>query len=64
MTGQPGASVLVDAAAAMQRAWYVDGRGLSDVQVYRDIAAELGLDSVQPRRPPTRRTGRSQGQYT
>lgn len=33
------------AAGAIQRAWYIDGRNLSDVQVYRDVAAELGLDS-------------------
>ncbi|WP_036374066.1 DsbA family protein [Micromonospora sp. ATCC 39149] len=35
----------LDAAAALQRAWYRDGRSLSDPQVYRDLAAELGLDS-------------------
>ena len=45
LTGQPGVSVL-DAAAAMQRAWYVDGRSLSDAEVYRDIAIELGLDAT------------------
>ncbi|MGD7731590.1 DsbA family protein [Propionibacteriaceae bacterium G57] len=32
-------------AGAIQRAWYVDGRDLSDVKVYRDIATELGLDA-------------------
>ncbi|GAA3865429.1 DsbA family protein [Streptomyces lacrimifluminis] len=41
---QPGAGAL-DAAEAMQRAWFVDGRSLSDAEVYRDIAAELGLDT-------------------
>lgn len=35
----------LDAAAAIQRAWYLDGRSLSDPQVYRGIAAELGLDA-------------------
>ncbi|MGW2740997.1 DsbA family protein [Streptomyces sp. NPDC001450] len=44
LCGQPGANPL-HAAAAMQRAWYIDGRSLSDVQVYRDIAAELELDA-------------------
>ena len=43
LRSQPGANAL-DAAAAMQRAWYVSGRSLSDAEVYRDIAAELGLD--------------------
>ncbi|WP_369174345.1 DsbA family protein [Streptomyces sp. R28] len=43
LCSQPGANAL-EAGAAMQRAWYLDGRSLSDVQVYRDIAAELGLD--------------------
>ncbi|MFD9211216.1 DsbA family protein [Streptomyces sioyaensis] len=44
LRSQQGANAL-DAAAAMQRAWYIDGRSLSDVQVYRDIAAGLGLDA-------------------
>ncbi|MES5823195.1 DsbA family protein [Streptomyces sp. RG80] len=44
LRSQPGANAL-DAAAAMQRAWYVDGRSLSDAAVYRDIATELGLDA-------------------
>ncbi|TJZ54230.1 DsbA family protein [Streptomyces piniterrae] len=44
LRNQPGTSALA-AAAAMQRAWYIDGRSLSDAQVYRDIAAELGLDA-------------------
>ncbi|MFD5393216.1 DsbA family protein [Streptomyces sp. NPDC127097] len=44
LRSRPGAHAL-DAAAAMQRAWYIDGRSLSDVQVYRDIAAGLGLDA-------------------
>lgn len=34
----------VEIAGALQRAWYVDGRDLSDVQTYRDLATELGLD--------------------
>ncbi|WP_327320484.1 DsbA family protein [Streptomyces sp. NBC_01235] len=41
---QPGLSEL-DAAEAMQRAWFVDGRSLSDTEVYRGIAGELGLDA-------------------
>ncbi|WP_327696712.1 DsbA family protein [Streptomyces sp. NBC_00459] len=41
---QPGISEL-DAAEAVQRAWFVDGRSLSDAEVYRDIAGELGLDA-------------------
>lgn len=44
LRGQPGANAL-DAAAAMQRAWYLDGRSLSDPAVYRDIATSLGLDA-------------------
>lgn len=44
LRSQPGANAL-DAAAAMQRAWYVDGRSLSDARVYQDIATELGLDA-------------------
>ncbi|MDX2853391.1 DsbA family protein [Actinacidiphila glaucinigra] len=43
LRSQPGADAL-RAARAMQRAWYVEGRSLSDVQVYRDIAVEQGLD--------------------
>ncbi|WP_405539576.1 DsbA family protein [Streptomyces sp. NBC_00075] len=43
LAGQPGVSAL-DAAAAIQRAWYLQGRSLSDTEVYRDIATELGLD--------------------
>lgn len=35
----------LDAALAMQRAWYIDGRSLSDQEVYRDIAAALGLNA-------------------
>jgi putative protein-disulfide isomerase len=34
----------LEAAAAIQHAWYIDGRSLSDPQVYRDVAAALGLD--------------------
>ncbi|WP_241777772.1 DsbA family protein [Streptomyces sp. CT34] len=41
---QPGISEL-DAVEAVQRAWFVDGRSLSDAEVYRDIADELGLDA-------------------
>ncbi|MCX5095762.1 DsbA family protein [Streptomyces sp. NBC_00365] len=41
---QPGISEL-DAAEAMQRAWFIDGHSLSDTEVYRGIADELGLDS-------------------
>ncbi|WP_326731776.1 DsbA family protein [Streptomyces phaeochromogenes] len=41
---QPGISEL-DAAEAVQRAWFVDGRSLSDAEVYRNIAGELGLDA-------------------
>ncbi|MFJ3308417.1 DsbA family protein [Streptomyces sp. NPDC086549] len=44
LRSQPGVNAL-DAAAAMQRAWYVDGRSLSGAAVYRDLAAELGLDA-------------------
>jgi putative protein-disulfide isomerase len=40
---QDGVRVL-DAAAALQSAWYRDGRSLSAPQVYRDIAADLGLN--------------------
>ncbi|MET9293381.1 DsbA family protein [Streptomyces sp. NPDC003077] len=36
---------MLDAVDAMQRAWYQDGRSLSDVQVHRDIAEHLGLDA-------------------
>ncbi len=36
---------VLDAAAAIQRAWYVDGCSLSYPQVYRDIATKLGLDA-------------------
>ncbi|MEV4349330.1 DsbA family protein [Actinoplanes sp. NPDC049596] len=32
------------AAEAMQRAWYLDGRSLSDARVYRDLAGDLGYD--------------------
>lgn len=41
---QPDVSEL-DAAEAMQRAWFVDGRSLSDPEIYRDLAARLGLDA-------------------
>ncbi|MGW2741007.1 DsbA family protein [Streptomyces sp. NPDC001450] len=43
LRNQPGVDVL-DAAAALQRAWYADGRSLSDVRTYRSIAVGLGLD--------------------
>jgi putative protein-disulfide isomerase len=38
-------SCALDAAEAMQRAWFLDGRSLSDEQVYRDIVMALGLDA-------------------
>ncbi|GAA3781811.1 hypothetical protein ACFS5L_14835 [Streptomyces phyllanthi] len=41
---QPGVSE-PDAAEAMQRAWFVDGRSLSDVDGYRDMAEEHGMDA-------------------
>ncbi|WP_229842309.1 DsbA family protein [Streptomyces tanashiensis] len=41
---QPGVSAL-DAAEAVQRAWFSDGRSLSGVEVFRDIAGELGADA-------------------
>lgn len=41
---QPGI-IEPDAAEAMQRAWFVDGRSLSDAEVYRGTAGELGLDA-------------------
>ena len=31
--------------AALQHAWYVDGKDLSDMEVYRSIATHLGLDA-------------------
>ncbi|MFF3582384.1 DsbA family protein [Streptomyces mirabilis] len=44
LRSQPGVNAL-DAAAAMQRAWYRDGRSLSGAGVYRELAAELSLDA-------------------
>lgn len=44
LRSQPGVNAL-DAAAAMQRAWYRDGHSLSDAGAYRELAAELGLDA-------------------
>ncbi|MGW1215990.1 DsbA family protein [Streptomyces sp. NPDC002499] len=41
---QPGISEL-DVAEAMQRAWFVDGRSLSDAEVYRELAVALDLDA-------------------
>lgn len=35
----------LELAGALQRAWYVDGRSLSDIEVHRSIAAEHGLDA-------------------
>lgn len=35
----------LELAGALQRAWYVDGRSLSDAEVVRDIAGEHGLDA-------------------
>ncbi|MFF8908040.1 DsbA family protein [Streptomyces olivaceoviridis] len=40
----PGVCEL-DAAEAVQRAWFVDGRSLSDAAVHRDVADELGGDA-------------------
>ncbi|MFF5078246.1 DsbA family protein [Actinoplanes sp. NPDC000266] len=52
----------LDAAAAMQRAWYAEGRSLSDPQVYRDLAVELGQDpdrvAAAYAAPATRSTAR------
>jgi putative protein-disulfide isomerase len=54
---QPDLAVL-DIVQAVQRAWFVDGRSLSDPHVWRDIAAELGADpdavSAALRDPGTR----------
>ncbi|MFD4502993.1 DsbA family protein [Streptomyces sp. NPDC058457] len=44
LRSQPGANAL-EAAAAMQRAWYRDGRSLSAPGAYRELAAELNLDA-------------------
>jgi putative protein-disulfide isomerase len=44
LRSQPGVNAL-DAAAAMQRAWYRDGRSLSAAGAYRELAAELSLDA-------------------
>jgi putative protein-disulfide isomerase len=44
LRSRPGADTLA-AAAALQRAWYRDGRDLSDTRTHRDIATELGLDA-------------------
>lgn len=59
LRSQPGVNAL-DAAAAMQCAWYRDGRSLSAAGVYRELAAELSLDAeanaaVTPPRSPTSR---------
>ncbi|MDX2915584.1 DsbA family protein [Streptomyces griseiscabiei] len=35
----------LEMAGALQHAWYVEGRSLSDVDVHRSIAAEHGLDA-------------------
>jgi putative protein-disulfide isomerase len=43
LRAQPGVDV-VAAITAMQEAWYLHGRSLSDPRVYRDIASALGLD--------------------
>ncbi|GGQ19393.1 DsbA family protein [Streptomyces mutabilis] len=34
----------LELAGAMQRAWYIDGRSLSDPEVYRDIAEAHAID--------------------
>lgn len=44
LRAQPGIHPL-DAAEAVQRAWFVDGRSLTDAEVYRDIAGELDLNA-------------------
>ncbi|AKK11119.1 DsbA family protein [Corynebacterium uterequi] len=36
---------LVQAAEAIHKAWYLDGKDLSNEQVYRAIAKDLGLDA-------------------
>ncbi|MES4908652.1 MULTISPECIES: DsbA family protein [unclassified Streptomyces] len=36
---------ILELASALQRAWYVDGHSLSDLGVYRSIAAGHGLDA-------------------
>ena len=41
---QPGISEL-DATEAVQRTWFVDGRSLSDAEVYREIDVALTLDA-------------------
>lgn len=54
---QPGTSE-PDVAEAVRRAWFVDGRSLSDVTVHRDIADELGVDAdavTAAYAPPTSR---------
>ncbi len=35
----------LDFAGAIQKAWYQDGKELRDVQVYREIAEQYGLDA-------------------
>jgi putative protein-disulfide isomerase len=61
LRSQPGANAL-DAAAAMQRAWYVDGRSLSASAVYRHIATELGLDPDAVEAAYTSSAARAQAQ--
>ncbi|MBA2811355.1 DsbA family protein [Streptomyces sp. KM273126] len=36
---------ILELASALQRAWYIDGHSLSDLDVYRSIAAGHGLDA-------------------
>ncbi|MCX5113462.1 DsbA family protein [Streptomyces sp. NBC_00378] len=44
----------LELAGALQRAWYIDGRSLSDVEVHWAIAAEHGLDADAFLDPTTR----------
>lgn len=37
----------LELAGAVQRAWYVDGHSLSDVEVYRSVANDHGLDAEE-----------------
>ncbi|WP_326574269.1 hypothetical protein OG889_04290 [Streptomyces sp. NBC_00481] len=59
---QPGISDL-DAAEAMQRAWSVEGRSLSDTEVYRDTAGELGLDADAVTAAYSSPAGRGEGPH-
>ncbi|MDH6229116.1 DsbA family protein [Streptomyces sp. MJP52] len=54
----------LELAGALQRAWYVDGRSLSDPDVHRAVAAEHGLDTdavaASCRSPATRTEAESE----